>query len=235
MTDKKLPFNKAQMEKIIEKFPTPFHIYDEKDIRHRARALRQAFSWNEGYKEYYAVKACPNPIIMSILRDEGCGMDCSSYAELMLCEAIGVVGDGIMFSSNDTPAKDFEYARRLNATINLDDITHIEFLKEHGGIPETISCRFNPGGEFRIGTAIMGNPADAKYGFTREQLTEGFKQLKALGVKHFGLHSFLSSCNTDNMYYPTLAKLLFTVAKELHEEVGVEIAFINLSGGIGIP
>lgn len=235
MTDKKLPFNRAQMEKIIEKFPTPFHIYDEKDIRHRARALRQAFSWNEGYKEYYAVKACPNPIIMSILRDEGCGMDCSSYAELMLCEAIGVVGDGIMFSSNDTPAKDFEYARRLNATINLDDITHIEFLKEHGGIPETISCRFNPGGEFRIGTAIMGNPADAKYGFTREQLTEGFKQLKALGVKHFGLHSFLSSCNTDNMYYPTLAKLLFTVAKELHEEVGVEIAFINLSGGIGIP
>lgn len=146
MTDKKLPFNKAQMEKIIEKFPTPFHIYDEKDIRHRARALRQAFSWNEGYKEYYAVKACPNPIIMSILRDEGCGMDCSSYAELMLCEAIGVTGDGIMFSSNDTPAEDFEYARRLNATINLDDITHIDFLKEHGGIPETISCRFNPGG-----------------------------------------------------------------------------------------
>ena len=235
MTEKKLPFNKAQMEKIIEKYPTPFHIYDEKDIRSRIRALRKAFSWNEGYKEYYAVKACPNPIIMSILRDEGCGMDCSSYAELMLSEAIGVTGSGIMFSSNDTPAKDFEYARRLNATINLDDITLIDFLKEHGGIPDTISCRFNPGGEFRIGTAIMGNPADAKYGFTRQQLTEGFKKLKALGVKHFGLHSFLSSCNTDNMYYPTLAKLLFGVARELHDELDVDIAFINLSGGIGIP
>ena len=235
MTDKKLPFNKAQMEKIIEKFPTPFHIYDEKDIRHRARALRQAFSWNEGYKEYYAVKACPNPIIMSILRDEGCGMDCSSYAELMLCEAIGVVGDGIMFSSNDTPAEDFEYARRLNATINLDDITHIEFLKEHGGIPETISCRFNPGGEFRIGTAIMGNPADAKYGFTYAQLQEGLKRLKELGAKRFGLHAFLSSNNTDDSYYPALAKILFTCGRDLAAETGLELAFINLSGGIGIP
>ena len=235
MTEKKLPFTKAQMERIASEYPTPFHIYDEADIRARVRALRAAFAWNAGYKEYYAVKACPNPILLALLRDEGCGTDCSSYAELMLSEAVGVTGDGIMFSSNATPAKDFEYARRLNATINLDDITHIDFLKEHGGIPETVCCRFNPGGEFRIGTAIMGNPAEAKYGFTRPQLSEGFRKLKALGVKRFGLHSFLSSCNTDNMYYPTLAKLLFTIARELHEELDVELAFVNLSGGIGIP
>ncbi len=235
MTQKKLPFTKAQIEKIIEKYPTPFHIYDEADIRRRARALRAAFSWNAGFHEHYAVKACPNPAILQILKEEGCGTDCSSYAELMLSEAIGVTGHDLMFSSNDTPAEDFEYASRLGSLINLDDITLIDFLAEHGGIPETICCRFNPGGEFRIGTAIMGNPADAKYGFTRAQLSTGMAKLKNMGVKRFGIHAFLSSCNTDNMYYPTLAKLLFTTARELHEELDIEIAFINLSGGIGIP
>jgi diaminopimelate decarboxylase len=174
-------------------------------------------------------------VILQILNEEGCGTDCASYAELMLSEAIGVAGENLMFSSNETPAEDYEYARRLGATINLDDITHIDFLAKHGGIPELISCRFNPGGEFRIGTQIMGNPAEAKFGFTRAQLTEGFFKLKVMGAKRFGLHAFLSSCNTDNMYYPTLAKLLFMTARELYEEVGVEIAFINLSGGIGIP
>ena len=225
-----------QLQEIVKQYPTPFHLYDEKGIRENARALKAAFAWNPGYKEFFAVKATPNPQILKILKEEGCGVDCSSLCELMMSDRCGFQGGEIMFSSNDTPAEEFALAAQLGATINLDDITHIDFLKDTiGYIPKKISCRFNPGGEFRIGTAIMGNPADAKYGFTREQLTEGFKQLKALGVKHFGLHSFLSSCNTDNMYYPTLAKLLFTVAKELHEEVGVEIAFINLSGGIGIP
>ena len=232
---KTLPYDKAKIEAIIKEYPTPFHIYDEHGLRTRVRALQKAFSWNKGYKEYYAVKACPNPVLMQILKEEGCGMDCSSYAELMLSEAVGILADNIMFSSNATPAKDFEYARRLDAIINLDDISHIDFLAKHGGIPKTICCRFNPGGEFKIGTQIMGNPADAKYGFTRAQLTEGMKKLKELGVTEFGLHSFLSSNNTDNMYYPTLAKLLFETAKELHNELGIKIGFINLSGGVGIP
>ena len=174
---KTLPYDKAKIEAIIKEYPTPFHIYDEHGLRTRVRALQKAFSWNKGYKEYYAVKACPNPVLMQILKEEGCGMDCSSYAELMLSEAVGIVADNIMFSSNATPAKDFEYARRLDAIINLDDISHIDFLAKHGGIPKTICCRFNPGGEFKIGTQIMGNPADAKYGFTRAQLTEGMKKL----------------------------------------------------------
>ncbi len=235
MMKKPLPFDKKKIEEIARTYPTPFYLYDEADIRRRARALNAAFSWNPGFHEHYAVKACPNPAILQILHEEGCGTDCASYAELMISEAIGVVGEELMFSSNDTPAEDFEYARKLDAIINLDDVSHIDFLAKHGGIPETICCRFNPGGEFRIGTQIMGNPADAKFGMTRAQLTEGFKKLKTMGAKRFGLHAFLSSCNTDNMYYPTLAKLLFTTARELHDEVGVEIAFINLSGGIGIP
>ena len=172
---KTLPYDKAKIEAIIKEYPTPFHIYDEHGLRTRVRALQKAFSWNAGYKEYYAVKACPNPVLMQILKEEGCGMDCSSYAELMLSEAVGIVGENIMFSSNATPAKDFEYARKLNAIINLDDISHIDFLAKHGGIPKKICCRFNPGGEFKIGTKIMGNPADAKYGFTRAQLTEGMR------------------------------------------------------------
>lgn len=233
--DKPLPFDREQIEEIAKTYPTPFYLYDEAALRLRVRALRAAFAWNPGFHEHYAVKACPNPALLEILRQEGCGLDCASYAELMIAEALGITGEEIMFSSNDTPAEEFEYARRLGAIINLDDISHIDFLAAHGGIPETISCRFNPGGEFRIGTQIMGNPAEAKFGFTRAQLTEGFHKLKAMGAKRFGVHAFLSSCNTDNLYYPTLARLLFTIARELHEEVGVEIAFVNLSGGIGIP
>ncbi len=226
---------KEQIEEIAKQFPTPFHIYDEKGIRENARKFYDAFSWNKGFKEYFAVKATPNPYIMQILREEGCGMDCSSYTELKLSKAVGAVGDNIMFSSNATPAEDFVLARELGAIINLDDITHIEFLKKTCGLPETICCRYNPGGEFRLGNAIMDMPKDAKYGFTREQITKGFKILKAEGVKNFGLHSFLSSNTTDPDYYPTLAEILFNVAVELKEETGVSVSFINLSGGVGIP
>lgn len=232
---KTLPFDKAKIDEITARFPTPFHLYDEATLRARARALKSAFSWNEGYREYYAVKACPNPALLAVLNEEGCGLDCSSYAELLLAKAVGVTGEGIMFSSNATPAEDFLYARKLNATINLDDVSHIEFLKENGGIPETICCRYNPGGMFKLGNTIMGNPGEAKYGFTRAQLTEGFLKLKALGTKRFGLHAFLASNTTDAAYYPALAALLFETALELHKETGAEIAFINLSGGIGIP
>ncbi|MDD3919685.1 MAG: diaminopimelate decarboxylase, partial [Eubacteriales bacterium] len=232
---KTLPFDKTQIDAIIQKYPTPFHLYDEKGIKDNLKRLQNAFSWNPGYREYFAVKALPNPVIMQILRDNGCGMDCSSYTELMLCEAVGITGNDIMFSSNDTPAKDYLYARKLGAIINLDDITHIPFLEKNGGIPEKVCCRLNPGGEFRSGNTIMGNPGDAKYGFTREQLTDGFRQLKALGVKEFGLHAFLASNTTDNNYYPALARTLFETAVELRRDTGAVVTFINLSGGISIP
>lgn len=232
---KTLPFTKAQLEAIVQQYPTPFHIYDEAAMKKNLKRLQKAFSWNKGFKEYYAVKAEPNPVILKLLYDAGCGMDCSSLTELMLCEALNIMGEDIMFSSNDTPPEEFELARKLNAIINLDDITHIDFLRKHGGIPDTICCRYNPGGEFRAGNTIMGNPGDAKYGFTREQLTEGFRKLKELGVKRFGLHAFLSSNTTDPNYYPALARMLFETAVELKNETGAQITFINLSGGIGIP
>lgn len=216
-------------------FPTPFHLYDEHGIRQRARALNQAFSWCKGFREYFAVKALPNPAIHRILKDEGCGVDCSSETELRLAEAVGFSGDEIMFSANAMPAEEFDHARRLDAYVNLDDITHIPVLREHGGIPETVCCRYNPGGSFTIGTAIMGNPGEAKYGFTRGQLVDGLSQLKALGAKRFGLHAFLSSNNTDVQYYPVLADILFRTGAELEHETGLELAFINLSGGVGIP
>ena len=232
----KEPFaTKKQLEDIIKEYPTPFHIYDEKGIRENARKLNQAFAWNKGFKEYFAVKATPNPEILKVLKEEGCGMDCSSLTELMMSEKCGFKGDEIMFSSNDTPANEFQYARKMNATINLDDITHIDFLKEVADIPEIISCRYNPGGIFSLGTTIMDNPGDSKYGLTRPQMTEAFLRLKELGVKEFGMHSFLASNTVNNEYYPTLAKILFKVAVELKEETGVHIGFINLSGGIGIP
>lgn len=232
----KKPFvTKEQIDEIVKTYPTPFHIYDEKAIKENARQLFKAFSWNKGFREYFAVKATPNPYILKALMEEGCGMDCSSYTELMLSEAVGANGTDIMFSSNATPAEDFVYARKLGAIINLDDITHIDFLEKTCGIPETICCRYNPGGEFRLGNAIMDMPRDAKYGFTREQLTEGYRTLKEKGVKRFGLHSFLSSNTTDPDYYPTLAEILFTVAVEIKEQTGVSISFINLSGGIGTP
>lgn len=232
----KKPFvTKEQIEEIIKEFPTPFHIYDEKSIRENARKLNKAFSWNKGFKEYFAVKATPNPYILKILQEEGCGTDCSSLTELMMADKCGFKETDIMFSSNDTPADEFQYARKLNATINLDDITHIDFLKEVADIPKIISCRFNPGGKFELGTDIMDNPGDAKYGLTRPQMTEAFKRLKELGVEEFGIHSFLASNTVSNEYYPILAKKLFKLAVELKQETGVHIGFINLSGGVGIP
>ncbi|MEG1548343.1 MAG: diaminopimelate decarboxylase [Clostridia bacterium] len=232
---KYLPFDRNMLEDITKKYPTPFYLYDERALCERTRRLYDAFAWNKGFREYYAVKACPNPEVLRAVTSVGAGLDCSSYTELMMAEAMGITGENIMFSSNATPARDFEYARRLNATINLDDITHIDFLIAHGGIPDIISCRFNPGGEFRIGNTIMGNPGEAKYGFTRPQLTSGFKRLLDIGVKRFGIHAFLASNTTDENYYPVLAKLMFKTARELHEQTGAQIAFVNLSGGVGIP
>lgn len=217
------------------RFPTPFHLYDEAGIRANARLLNRAFAWCEDFQEYFAVKALPNPTILRILREEGCGVDCSSETELMLAEAVGFSGRDIMFSANAMPDEELAHARRLGAFVNLDDITHIPILARQGGIPETVCCRYNPGGDFTIGTQIMGNPGEAKYGFTYAQLQEGLKQLKELGAKRFGLHAFLSSNNTDNAYYPALAKILFTCGRDLAEETGLTLAFINLSGGIGIP
>jgi len=233
---KKAFVTKEQIEEIVKTYPTPFHIYDEKGIRENAQALKEAFSWNKGFKEYFAVKATPNPFLINILREYGCGCDCSSLTELMLSSAMGVEGKDIMFSSNDTPAEEFAYAAKLGATINLDDITHIDFLeKTIGKLPETISCRYNPGGLFKITTDIMDNPGDAKYGFTTEQLFEGFRILKKKGVKNFGIHAFLASNTVTNEYYPTLARTLFETAVKLKNETDVQIRFINLSGGIGIP
>ena len=223
-----------QIQEIVKTYPTPFHIYDEKGIRENARKLREAFAWNKGFKEYFAVKATPNPFILQVLKEEGCGADCSSMTELMLSEAVDIIGDNIMFSSNNTPAGEFTKARELGAIINLDDFTHIDFLKDECGIPETISCRYNPGGVYEVSNGIMDNPGDAKYGFTKEQLIEGFIKLKKLGAKNFGIHSFLVSNTVTNDYYPALAKTLFELAVEVKEKTGVNIAFINLSGGVGI-
>lgn len=233
----KKPFvTKAQLEKIIEKYPTPFHIYDERGIRERARALNAAFAWNKGFREYFAVKATPNPVILDILKSEGCGVDCSSLTELMMSDSVGFAGEEIMFSSNATPAADFIEARRLGAIINLDDFTHIDFLeKVTGSIPKTICCRYNPGGDFRISTQIMGSPSEAKYGMTEEQLIEAFRILKEKGAEKFGIHAFLSSNNTNNEYYPTLAGVLFRLAVKLKELTGISVSFINLSGGVGVP
>ncbi len=233
---KKAFVTKEMIEKITEKYPTPFHIYDEVGIRKRARALNNAFSWNKGFKEYFAVKATPNPVLLDILREEGCGTDCSSLTELIMSEKVGFSGEEIMFSSNATPAEDFKKAAELGAIINLDDFTHIDFLeKTIGKIPETICCRYNPGGDFRISTQIMGSPGEAKYGMTEAQLIEAYKILKAKGAKRFGIHAFLSSNNTNNEYYPTLAGVLFKTVVKIKEQTGVEMSFINLSGGVGVP
>ena len=233
----KKPFvTKEQVEEIVKTYPTPFHLYDEKGIRENAKALKEAFAWNPGYKEYFAVKATPNPFLLQILKEYGCGCDCSSYTELLMSDAVGINGHDIMFSSNDTPEEDFKLADELGAIINLDDITHIDFLeKTIGHIPETISCRYNPGGIFKISNDIMDNPGDSKYGMTTEQITEAFKTLKAKGAKEFGIHAFLASNTVTNDYYPMLAKVLFEQAVRLQKETGVHIKFINLSGGIGIP
>ena len=234
--EKKAFVTRQLVEEITKTYPTPFHIYDERGIRENVRALKEAFAWNKGYKEFFAVKATPNPFLIQILKEYGCGCDCSSYTELMLSEAVGLRGEDIMFSSNETPAEEFALAAKLGATINLDDITHIEFLeKTLGYLPKTLSCRFNPGGYFAMGTDIMDNPGDAKYGFTKEQMFEGFRILKNKGVERFFIHAFLASNTVSNDYYPELARQLFELAVELQRETGAKIAFINLSGGIGIP
>ena len=233
----KKPFaTREKLEEIAKEYPTPFHLYDEKGIRENARALKEAFSWNPGFKEYFAVKATPNPFILKILQDMGCGTDCSSETELRLSKACGFTGHDIMFSSNDTPPEEFKMADELGAIINLDDFTHIACVeKVLDTFPETMSCRFNPGGLFRISNDIMDNPGDSKYGMTEEQLTEAFRILKDKGVKHFGIHAFLASNTVTNEYYPLLAKILFELAVRVKNAAGVHIAFINLSGGIGIP
>ncbi len=231
----KTPFvTLEQVQDMVKEYPTPFHLYDEKGIRENARKLNKAFSWNKGYKEYFAVKATPNPFLLKILQEEGCGVDCSSLTELMMSDACGFSGSDIMFSSNVTPREDFALAAKLGAYINLDDITHIEYLEEIAGIPETICCRYNPGGLFKIQNQIMDNPGDAKYGLTRPQMTEAFNKLMAKGAKHFGIHAFLASNTVSTEYYPKLAKILFETAVELHNETGADIKFINLSGGVGV-
>lgn len=233
----KKPFvTKQQVEDIVKDFPTPFYLYDEKGLVDNAKAVYDAFSWNKGFKEYFAVKATPNPVLMEILKSLGCGFDCSSETELMLSQAIGASGADIMFSSNDTPAREYAYADKLGAIINLDDFTHIDFLEETiGKIPETISCRYNPGGVFQMSNGIMDNPGDSKYGMTKDQLFEAYKILRSKGARNFGIHAFLASNTVTNEYYPQLAGQLFELAVELQKETGCKIAFINLSGGVGIP
>ena len=228
-----------QIKEITKTYPTPFHIYDERGIRENAEKVKKAFSWNKGFREYFAVKATPNPFLIDILKEYGCGVDCSSMTELIMADKMGFaqdkMKDGIMFSSNATPAEEFVYARKLGAIINLDDFTMVDFLEKTAGIPEKICCRYNPGGEFKISTTIMDNPGDAKYGMTKAQMIEAYKILKSKGVKEFGIHAFLASNTVTNEYYPTLAKELFELAVELKEKTGANITFINLSGGIGIP
>ena len=239
----KQPFvTKEQLEEIVRQYPTPFHLYDEKGMRENARRVNAAFAWNSGFKEYFAVKATPTPALLKILRQEGCGADCSSLTELMMAEKCGFRGHEIMFSSNNTLAEEFQLADKLGAIINLDDLTHVDFLEESlgGRVPETVLCRYNPGGVFTLGESkegfqVMDTPGDAKYGMTREQLAEAFRKLKAKGVKYFGIHAFLASNTISNEYYPTLAGILFQLAAELKAETGCQIRYINLSGGIGIP
>lgn len=231
----KKPFiNKKQLEEIAEKYPTPFHIYSEKGIRETAQNLKKAFSWNKGFKEYFAVKATPNPAILKILRQEGCGVDCSSATELELSRRCGFGGDEIMFSSNATPAQEFVQAKNMGAIINLDDITHVEFLEKCAGIPKTICCRYNPGGQFTIHNKIMDSPKDAKYGMTKEQLKTAFLMLKEKGAKEFGVHAFLVSNTLAEDYYPSLARQLFELVAWLKKETGIGVSFVNLSGGVGI-
>ena len=234
MSAKKLPFTKEQIERIITDYPTPFHIYDEKAIRANARRLIKAFNWAPSFKEYFAVKATPNPRLLKILREEGFGADCSSMAELVLAERTGMSGEEIIFTSNDTPAHEYVKAKQLGAVINLDDISHIDFLEKNAGLPELIMCRYNPG-PLRTGNAIIGNPEEAKYGFTKEQLLEGYAILKQKGVKRFGLHTMIASNELNNNYFLDTALMLFELALEIFEKTGIKLESVNLGGGFGIP
>lgn len=232
--EKKTFVTLEQVKEITKTYPTPFHIYDEKGIRQKARDVKKAFAWNKGFREYFAVKATPNPYLLKILQEEGCGVDCSSLTELMLSKACGFQGSDIMFSSNVTPEEDMKLAYDLQAYINLDDFTHIAWMDKLTGIPETIFCRYNPGGHFMLDNQIMDHPGDAKYGMTKEQMIEGFRILKEKGAKRFGIHAFLASNTVTNDYYPELARTLFSLAVELREKTGADIKYINLSGGIGV-
>ncbi|HDS05957.1 MAG TPA: diaminopimelate decarboxylase [Deltaproteobacteria bacterium] len=234
MAAKELPFTKQQIEKIIGKYPTPFHLYDEKAIKENARAFKKAFSWNEGFKEFFAVKAAPNPFLMKILHNEGFGADCSSLPELLLAEKTGITGEEIMFSSNDTPAAEFVKARELNAVINLDDLSHIAFLEKHAGLPQLICMRYNPG-PLKKGNLIIGHPEEAKYGFTREQLFEGYNICREKGARRFGIHAMVASNELDANYFVETAEILFELAAEISQKLKIRFEFVNLSGGVGIP
>ena len=234
MTEKKLPFTKEQIDEIIKKYPTPFHIYDERAIVENVQKFIKAFSWNEGFKEYYAVKACPNPSILKLLREQGCGTDCSSLPELVLSERAGIVGENIMFSSNETPLKEYVKAKEIGAIINIDDITHIDFIHDNIGLPELVSFRYNPGPE-RTGNAIIGNPVEAKYGLTKEQLFTGYKMLQERGVKRFGLHTMVASNELNPDFFVETARSLFQLARDIHQKLGIKLEFVNMSGGFGIP
>lgn len=234
MGTKTLPFDESAIRSIMHDTPTPFYVYDEKAIRANAQALKAAFAWNRGFQEYFAVKATPNPYIMKVLKAEGFGADCSSGAELMLAKRVGLEGEQIMFTSNDTPASEYKLARELDAIINLDDISHIDYLDRHAGLPELVSFRYNPGA-LREGNAIIGHPEEAKYGFTREQLFEGYKVLRDRGVQRFGLHTMVASNELNGDYFVETARMLFELVGELHKELGISFEFVNLGGGIGIP
>lgn len=234
MYNLQLPFTKKQMEEIIEQYPTPFHIYDEKAIRANARRLIDIFSWVPGFKEYFAVKAAPNPALMQILKEEGFGFDCSSLPELLLAERVGSTGEEIMFTSNDTPAREYVKARQLGAIINLDDISHIDYLEKHAGLPELLCFRYNPG-PLRKGNTIIGKPEEAKYGFTRAQLLEGYGKIRDLGVKRFGLHTMIASNELDHRFFIETARMLFELVIEISRAMGIRFEFINIGGGIGIP
>ena len=234
MSQKKCPLNREQLEELTKEFPTPFHLYDEGAIRANARDLKAAFAWNPGFKEYFAVKATPNPYLMKILKSEGFGFDCSSYPELLLSENVGVTGEELIFTSNDTPAYEYQKAKDLGAIINLDDISHIDYLEKEVGLPELICCRYNPGA-LKAGNAIIGHPEEAKYGFIREQLFDGYRTLRDKGIKRFGLHTMVASNELDGSYFVETAHLLFELVGELSAELGIEFEFVNIGGGIGIP
>jgi diaminopimelate decarboxylase len=234
MSKKLLPFTKNKIEEIIRKYPTPFHIYDEKAIRENARNFKNVFAWNEGFKEFYAVKAAPNPYLMKILHNEGFGADCSSFAELIMAQKTGITGEEIMFSSNDTPAPEFLLAKQLQAIINLDDISHISYLEQYAGLPSLICFRYNPG-PLKKGNVIIGHPEEAKYGFTREQLFEGYKICKEKGIKRFGIHTMVASNELDANYFVETAEILFQLIAEISQNLKINFEFVNIGGGVGIP